>query len=121
MNPVSIVEIPVANLARAVGFYQTILGVTLDEVPMGDTVMALFPGDPEAVALALVQGPDHKPSSAGAVVYLNAGNDLRPVLERIVAQGGKVTVPKTEISPEMGFFAWFVDSEGNQLGLHSMG
>ena len=28
-------------------------------------------------------------------------------------------VPKTEISAEMSFFALFIDTEGNKLGLHS--
>lgn len=27
---------------------------------------------------------------------------------------------KKEIDPEMGFFALFIDTEGNKLGLHSM-
>ena len=34
--------------------------------------------------------------------------------------GGKVAVPKTKISDEHGFFAIFIDSEGNKVGLHSM-
>ncbi len=31
-----------------------------------------------------------------------------------------MVVPKTEINPEMGCFAMFIDSEGNKLGIHSM-
>jgi predicted enzyme related to lactoylglutathione lyase len=27
---------------------------------------------------------------------------------------------KTQITPEIGFFAMFLDSEGNRLALHSM-
>jgi predicted enzyme related to lactoylglutathione lyase len=33
--------------------------------------------------------------------------------------GGKVTMPKTKISDEIGFMAFFVDSEGNGMALHS--
>ena len=33
--------------------------------------------------------------------------------------GGKVILAKTQISPEMGYFALYMDSEGNKLGLHS--
>jgi predicted enzyme related to lactoylglutathione lyase len=28
-------------------------------------------------------------------------------------------VPKTEINPEIGYFALFIDPEGNKMGLHS--
>jgi predicted enzyme related to lactoylglutathione lyase len=31
--------------------------------------------------------------------------------------GGKITMPKTEI-PNMGFFAIFLDSEDNMLGIY---
>jgi hypothetical protein len=31
-----------------------------------------------------------------------------------------IIVPKTEISPEYGFMAVFIDSEGNRIGLHSV-
>jgi predicted enzyme related to lactoylglutathione lyase len=29
-------------------------------------------------------------------------------------------VPKTEISPEYGFMAVIIDTEGNRIGLHSV-
>jgi len=32
--------------------------------------------------------------------------------------GGKVTMPKTGIGPN-GFMAFFVDTEGNQMAMHS--
>ncbi|MFT4146889.1 MAG: hypothetical protein QM644_20805, partial [Mobilitalea sp.] len=60
-----------------------------------------------------------KPTTDGAVLYLNAGNDLQPMLDKVAQNGGQVIVPKTEISPEMGYFALFIDPEGNKLGLHS--
>lgn len=121
MNLVSIVEIPVSDFARAKRFYEALLSVTLDEVDMGETHMGLVPGPETSVNLALVQGPGSTPSSQGTLVYLFAGEDLQPWLERAAAQGGQVLVPKTEISPEMGFFAQFRDCEGNTLGLHSLG
>ena len=65
------------------------------------------------------KGDDYKPTSDGAVLYLNAGNDLQPMLEKVSENGGQIIVQKTQISPEMGFFALFMDTEGNKLGLHS--
>jgi predicted enzyme related to lactoylglutathione lyase len=118
-NLISIVEIPVADFSRAVAFYQHILNISIEEVEMDGNRMGLWPGDGETVNVALVKGNDYQPTTAGTVAYLNAGNDLQPVLEKIAENGGQVLVPKTGISPEMGFFALFIDCEGNRLGLHS--
>ena len=50
---------------------------------------------------------------------LNAGNDLDAVLGRVKAHGGKIEKGKTRIEGEdMGFFALFIDSEGNKIGLY---
>jgi uncharacterized protein len=116
---VSIIEIPVSDFSRAVKFYQTILNASIEEVDMGGTTMGVFPSDGETVNVVLVKGDDYKPSAEGAVVYLHAGDDLQPTLTSIEKSGGRIIVPKTQISPEMGFFAIFIDSEGNKLGLHS--
>ena len=41
------------------------------------------------------------------------------VLDKIKANGGKEIVPKTDIGSETGFYAMFMETEGNKLGLHS--
>lgn len=116
---ISIVEIPVTDFSRAVNFYQTIMDLIIEEIEMDGTQMGVFPGDGDTINLVLVKGDDYNPTTDGAVVYLNAGNDLEPMLQKIKQAGGQVIVPKTEISPEMGFFALFMDTEENKLGLHS--
>jgi uncharacterized protein len=118
-NLVSIIEIPVKDLSRAVTFYQAILGINIEEAEMPGVKMGLFPGDGETVNVVLAKGTDYKPTTDGAVLYLNAGNDLQSTLDKVEPNGGKIIVPKTEISSEMGFFALFFDTEGNKLGLHS--
>jgi hypothetical protein len=35
--------------------------------------------------------------------------------------GGSIAVPKTDIGNGFGFSAHFIDTEGNKVGLHSMG
>lgn len=116
---ISIVEIPTMDFSRAVAFYQAILNISIEEIDMEGTQMGLFPGDGEAVSVALIKGDEYKASKDGTIVYLNAGDDLKIVADKIEPAGGKVVVPKTEISPEIGFFAMFIDTEGNKLGLHS--
>ena len=118
-NLISIVEIPTADFPRAVTFYQAVVNVSIEEVDMDGIQMGVFPGGEGMVNLALIKGANYKPSADGPIVYLHAGTDLQPMLDKVVANGGRVIVPKTEIGPEMGFFAMFMDTEGNRLGLHS--
>lgn len=120
-NLISIVEIPVANFGRAVSFYQSILGIRIEEADMGGIQMGLFPNEGEGVFVQLIKGDGYKPSGDGTVAYLNGGNDLQKIAGKIEANGGKIVVPKTEIGPDMGFYALFTDTEGNKLGLHSPG
>lgn len=119
-NLISIVEIPTGSFPRAVKFYQSILDVSIEEFDMQGTQMGLFPGEEGAVSVALINGTGYKPSKDGTLAYLNGGADLQKVLDKIEPSGGKVIVPKTEITPEIGFFAMFTDSEGNKMGLHSL-
>lgn len=113
-------EIPAQNIGRATNFYNAILGLQLSEVDMFGTKMAFFPTDGSNVSGAIVQGDDYAPSSAGSLLYLNGGSDLQNVLSKVEGAGGQVIVPKTQISPEMGHFAMFIDTEGNKMALHSM-
>ncbi len=118
-NVVSIIEIPASDFPRAVAFYQTILNLVIQEVDMAGTQMGVLPNEAGTVNVVLVKGSDYNPTTEGAVIYLNAGSDLQPMLDKVAQNGGTVILPKTEISPEMGFFALFIDTEGNKLGLHS--
>jgi predicted enzyme related to lactoylglutathione lyase len=113
------VEIPVTDLKRATTFYQEMLGLELNEMEIFGIKMAFFPNDGKNVSGALVQGTDYIPSEKGALIYLNGGNDLNRNLSKVEAAGGHVVVQKTQISQEMGFFAIFIDSEGNKMAIHS--
>ncbi|WP_129715228.1 VOC family protein [Pedobacter sp. SYP-B3415] len=116
---VSIVEIPVTDFSRAVNFYKKILNVSVDETEMDGVKMGILGGGGENVSVVLACGTGYEASASGAVIYLNAGEDLQPALDKVEAHGGKVIMTKTEISAEMGYFAMFTDTEGNRVGLHS--
>ncbi len=119
-NIVSIIEIPTGDFLRAIAFYEAVLEISIEKVEMDGIQMGLFPNDGEGVFVQLIHGSGYKPSSDGAVIYLDAGSDLQPVAHRIEANGGEILVSKTEIGPEMGYYTLFTDSEGNKLGLHSL-
>lgn len=118
-NALNWFEIPVTDFARAKRFYETVLGITIEPLVMGASTMGMLSSDPDVVGGAIVQG-ESAPSREGTMVYLNGGDDLAPVLARVEPAGGSVAVPKTEIGNGFGFFAHFVDTEGNKVGLHSM-
>lgn len=125
-NAISWFEIPVTDLDRAQQFYETIFGISLIPMDMPNIKMRMFPVDDPMTGIggALVNtGSDEffKPSATeGTLIYLNANPDVQLVLDKIQVAGGKVIVPKTEISPEYGFMGVFIDSEGNRIGLHSL-
>ena len=120
-NALNWFEIPAEDITRAKKFYQTIFGMEMQEMEMMGMHMAMFPyeGMSGKVAGALVQSDMHQPSLSGPVLYLNANPDLKTVLSKIEDTGGRVVMPKTEIGGENGYMAFFVDSEGNRMGLHS--
>ncbi len=111
-------EIAVSDFDRAQKFYETIFGFTMQSMNMG-VKMGFFPADEGKVSGAICYGPDYKPSADGALIYLNANPDLNDVLNKVEAAGGKILQAKKQITPEYGYMALFIDSEGNRMALHS--
>ncbi len=92
-NPVGWFEIPAIDLNRAKKFYEAVLDVQLTLATMGQVEMAWFPSVEDGIG------------SSGTLAKVNAN-------------GGMILTPKTSIG-EYGFYAFFEDSEGNRLALHS--
>jgi uncharacterized protein len=112
---ISWVEIPAEDFERAVKFYNSVLCLDLQVNDCGQEKMACFPGDEGAISFA----PDFKPSKDGALVSFNVCDNLEATLQRITENGGSVIRPKTKIEAEgRGYFALFIDSEGNKAGLY---
>ena len=120
-NSLNWFEIPATDINRAKNFYENIFGIKMESQEMMGMKMAFFPAEPNSGKAngGLVQSPQHKPSMDGSVIYLNANPKMDAVLEKIEKAGGKVLMPKTKISDEVGNMAQFVDSEGNRVALHS--
>lgn len=119
-NTINWFEIPATDFNRAVNFYKNILDIEIQEMDMHNIRMGLLPSDGTNVSGAIVHGEDCNPGMNGVLIYLNGGDDLQVVLNRIEANNAKVLVPKTQISEDMGYFAIFIDCEGNKMALHSM-
>lgn len=122
-NAISWFEIPSTDLDRATKFYETIFSLQLTPMDIQNIRMRMFPiEDMSGIGGAVVDsGGFHKPSATdGPLIYLNGNPDLQKVLDKVEDAGGKVLVPKTEITPEYGSMAVIIDTEGNRIGLHSV-
>jgi predicted enzyme related to lactoylglutathione lyase len=123
-NAISWFEIPATDINRAQKFYESIFDFQMIPMDLQQIQMRLFPITDTAngVGGALcTSGGFHSPSeNKGPLVYLNANPDVQTVLDKIEAAGGRILVPKTQISPEYGHMAVFIDSEGNRVALHSV-
>jgi predicted enzyme related to lactoylglutathione lyase len=124
-NALNWFEIPVTDMPRAKKFYESILDIQMDTQDMMGMEMAFFPYDMQSesgkVSGALVKGEMHKPGMDGAIVYLNANPAIQTVVDKIEAAGGKVIMPKTLIGDNIGYMAFFMDTEGNRMALHAGG
>jgi len=120
-NSLNWFEIPAADINRAKTFYETIFGFTMDTQEMMGMKMAFFPSEPGngKASGGLCESPYHKPSQDGSIIYLNANPNLDTVIEKIEGAGGHIAMPKMKISDEIGYMAFFIDSEGNRVALHS--
>ena len=120
-NAINWFEIPATNFQRAKAFYTQILEQELPVQEIMGSQMAFLNASEGGVGGAICAGEAYVPSKEGALVYLNGGDDLAMILDRVENAGGRVVLPKTKISDEIGYFGLFLDTEGNKMALHSMG
>ncbi len=120
-NPVNWFELPVKDLSTAQAFYEAVLGFTLEELPSPspELKMLAFPmewGKPGAAG-ALVESEHYTPGGNGVILYFTV-TDIEATLAAAEAAGGKIMVPKKDIG-EYGWIGWFIDPDGNYIGVHT--
>jgi hypothetical protein len=122
-NPAVWFEIPVTDMDRAIAFYETVFGYTLQRQSMPNVDMAWFPmkKDGAGATGTLIKNEEfYMPSKNGTLIYLAApSGNLSNELERAKAKGAAIVVEKRQISKEYGYMAVIIDSEGNRIALHS--
>ncbi len=121
-NAVGWFDIFVDDLARAVTFYETMLGAKLEPMgdPTGETQMMSFPAEMGAYGAggALTKAPHAGPGVGGTIVYFMV-EDCAQQQERVPEAGGIVVRPKFSIG-EFGWVLLVQDTEGNMIGFNSM-
>jgi len=114
------VDIPVADLDRAIAFYSAVVGQPVDKIGGPGFTFGLFKHEGNQVGGCLVEpGEGAAPSMTGPLVYIDASGRLDAAVAAAQAKGGKVLKAKHSIAPN-GFRAIIADSEGNRVALHSM-
>ena len=118
-NPVSYFEIPVADMVRAIDFYEAVFSVALERTVIDGHDMALFPFDENGggISGALAKGDSYTPSKAGPRIYFSV-ECIDGIVNRAIAKGGKVAYDKTLTGSF--WVAEIEDSEGNQIALSSV-
>ncbi|WP_242203687.1 VOC family protein [Aestuariivivens insulae] len=119
-NMVGWFEIPVHDMDRAKQFYESVFNVEIGIHDFGGLLMGWFPdrGEAHGAQGTLIKQDSYIPSKEGVLIYFMS-EDVQDELDKVVAAGGEIYQPKTQISPEHGYMAVFIDSEGNRIALHS--
>ena len=113
-------EIPADNVERAQAFYREAFGWTINAIPeMGYTLVGTTatdesgaPKEPGGINGGILarQAPINSPVITIEVDDIDAA---APTIEKL---GGVLVGPKAPVG-EMGFAAYFTDTEGNVIGL----
>lgn len=115
--PIVHFEIGCQNLDKTKAFYAETLGWEFagnsPQMAMLGNIGPMAPQKTEGIGghLSSLGHPPHQYVTVYAQVP-----DIGATLAKVTSAGGKVVVPKTEV-PQMGYFAWFADPEGNVVGL----
>jgi predicted enzyme related to lactoylglutathione lyase len=105
-------EIPANKAQDSADFYGAIFGWKIRT--RGDGELAF--DDPGGVSGTFVKESDRTPDERTRTYIMV--DKIADALPQIVARGGKVLTPRTEIGPGMGAFAAFTDPVGNEFGLY---
>jgi len=124
-------EVPATDPARARNFYTTLLGWECKEQGMPSPIDGIKETyyfscgflngcfthmEPSMIKTLVDESNKHK-MGVQTTFAVESIDDSLVVIEK---NGGKVHVGKTAIGENMGFFARFIDSEGNLMGVFSM-
>ena len=126
-------EIPASDFFRATMFYHKVFGVSINELELNGIKHGIFELGEGQIKGAIV---DHAGSEIknGVVLFFDGGHSLSDLEQKIIANGGQVLVSKTLIKnvtaegdsvlPEnfidgssLAYFSYFLDTEGNKMGL----
>ena len=118
-------EIPAKNVKRASAFYKDVFEWwTMDMPGMGYMMLGgtKVSDKGEISESGSINGGMMKSTKKFGHPIITIGvDDIDASLKAIVKKGGKMLQKKQDIGQDMGFTAYFVDTEGNVMGLYQAG
>jgi uncharacterized protein len=120
MDKVIHFEIPADDIKRAEDFYQEVFGWKINDMPEMNYVI-VHTGPTDELGMLKEQGfinggmMKRKGEFKNPVITINV-DDIDKTTVKILAKGGKVIKDKMDVG-EMGYTAYFIDCEGNMVGL----
>jgi len=131
------IQIPAQSLIRAVKFYEDIFDASFFFEDLNHIPHAIFKNNTTGKKLingAIIEIENYENHGLGPVLFFNATGNFETIIELIEERGGKIitkktlivsqedqntfTIPNTYIDNKPGYFAHFIDSEGNRMGLY---
>lgn len=132
---ISWIQIPAKNLARASKFYEVVFDANFFFEDLNGMPHAVFKEN--KTGNKLINGTLVETSETigvGTVLFFEATGNFEMIMQLIVENGGKILTPKTLITKKEGddqylipntyidnkpgYFAHFLDCEGNKMGLY---
>lgn len=127
-------EIPARDFHRATVFYSKVFGIKINTVELNGIKHGIFMLNDGQINGAIVDNGDTE-IKGGTVLFFDGSPSLSDVESKIKANGGQILVSKTLIKDEaedgtsilpenfidgsrLGYFAYFLDTEGNKMGLY---
>ena len=111
------IELLTGDRDRAKRFYGSVFGWEMEDIPGADYTMVRTSEDGiEGGIGGLAQAIGLRPAVANGIVPYIRPEDFDKVLAAVVASGGEVLIPKTDVMG-YGWFAHFRDPDGNVIGL----
>lgn len=125
-------EIPATDFFRATLFYHKVFNIKINEIELNGIRHGIFELKNGQVSGAIVE--THDKIGNGPVLFFDGTPSIYDLEKKIEANGGKIIVPKTLIKNQTsdgqsilpknyinkkdnGYFAYFMDTEGNKMGL----
>lgn len=131
------IQIPAKNLVRASSFYENVFGASFFFEELNEIPHAIFKASgakKELIHGAIIEVKNKEVSGVGPILFFDATGDFETILDLIKENGGEVThsktliiskensnsytIPNTYIDNKPGYYAHFIDSEGNRMGLY---
>lgn len=117
-QPIVYVEFGATDVPRAAAFYQYVFGWEFSDP--GAVKYSTFSSGPNGIGGGIyVIDKANGNGNSGVVLYIMV-DDIDNYSGKIIAGGGQVVVPKSEIK-EVGWYGHFKDPSGNLLGLFTPG